>query len=1372
MRPTSHVVFIWVVPVVIAIAFSAKNWNNQSPSWALAATSSTFSPTNEDTVSCFETVVITKPFDFVPVLKCKFSHPGIVAYAVPMFADIDGDGETEIVATLDHSPNGFAIIDPHTCEAKYYIETDDAINLKDGGPALGDVDRNGYVDVFCSAGTRIQRWEYDPAVGQMVQRWETPRGVSLAVRPHLDIWDINQDGEAEIIPNQGQMVNGVTGFVYPGTLPELHPEGKGLFAFTADAKLGNAPPGQGNVEVIRGSQIYRYDFTNLNWVLVDELPGLDWGYSSSVSLADMDLDGDVDAVITQWSSLGQAVIWDLQTPTTLGGDVFDFPGKFGSRMNIANMDEDPYPEMVMTSLEKIFAIDDIVTTDGFGNIIWLDETTDESGHTQLTSFDFDGDGSFEIAYRDETNVRIFSGLGDGVPSGGYPSSPEVLLDSGPNTCKSATGLEYPTIGDIDNDQEAEITTTCDGSISIYESGSLPWGFASRVWNTQAFNVTNVNQDGTIPAIPIENYTIYNNFLAQQNLNPEQDTIKRPLPDAVAQVINLTTDCRGQLNFQVEICNEGSTVFPRGIPTAIYVGDPTIENAQLLDTFHLPKTISQGYCDISRSFSIEVTDGSKPLSVVVNDDGQQSRPYVLEKEDDGGIFPVTRQKECNYQNNLDTFSLRDVFAQTLYEEVEICFGGFFNYNGNTYNSPGDYPNTYTSQFGCDSTVILRLKVVENKQVNMDARICNGSTFQFGFNEYSTTGAYRDTTISLETGCDSITTLYLEVLPPQRTTLNISICPGEIYTHNGQPYQAPGTYELNYTDQFGCDSLVILKLASFPENITTLTREICEGEVFVSTLRNYDEPGFYEEVYGDINGCDSVFNLILVVYPIERIDIEASICEGETFDLNGRPLARSGTYYDTLQTVNGCDSITKVTLQVRPNPQTNVTALICPRGSFEFNGTVYDDEGLFEHAFPAQNGCDSLVNLQVIKKPPKVNYVEYEICQGEVFYIGGIAFSEPGVYTGVIPASDGCDSLIQYKLSVFQAYEATFEASICQGEVYYFQGQEYRQSGFYQHAYRTRNGCDSIYNLNLQVNPISINRLDSLICEGDPMVFNDSLLTQSGTYYEVFPNQYGCDSVTILELKVLSAAGLQAQDTILCAGNPVELSVSGGNGRYIWQPNRGLSCYDCPNPIANPTTTTTYTITSLGCKQRPIATTLTVIVVDMPEIALVSDFQSVFGDEIVLTPQLNNHQGEPIEWWINGELKCKDCPTYSLDAEGTNFQVEARIIGEGQCVSSDVVNIDIRTYCIEEDIKIPNVFTPNGDGVNDEFRIETDIQVEVIDLKIFDRWGEQIFYTKSLRNSWDGTFRGQPAEAGVYVYHLRLKCPDTNIFTKTGNVTLLR
>ncbi|MEL6276464.1 MAG: hypothetical protein AAFU03_15290, partial [Bacteroidota bacterium] len=366
-----------------------------------------------DSTDCKETYVVEVERDFVPVLKCSYFHYGIDTYALPLFADIDGDGETEVVVTLQHSPDGFVVVNPNTCEEEYTVAVDGDVWMKDGGPVLGDVDHDGFVDIFMEVNTSIQRFEYNPASNEIEMVWSTPPGVSNAARSHLDIWDLNQDGQPELIPNMGQMVNAVTGYVYPGALPMLHYEAKGLFAFTADADMGQAPAGQGNVEMIYGTHMYRYDFTNEEWVVVRELPDIDWGYVANVSLADMDLDGDVDAVMSRWDDVGQALIWDLQTDELLGGGIWDYPGDLGSRINIANMDEDDHPEMVLTSRFKVFAVDDIINSGGFGNIIWLDKTSDESGHTQLTSFDFDGNGTYEVAYRDESRVRIFSGMGTG-----------------------------------------------------------------------------------------------------------------------------------------------------------------------------------------------------------------------------------------------------------------------------------------------------------------------------------------------------------------------------------------------------------------------------------------------------------------------------------------------------------------------------------------------------------------------------------------------------------------------------------------------------------------------------------------------------------------------------------------------------------------------------------------------------------------------------------------------------------------------------------------------------------------------------------------------------------------------------------------------
>jgi len=85
-------------------------------------------------------------------------------------------------------------------------------------------------------------------------------------------------------------------------------------------------------------------------------------------------------------------------------------------------------------------------------------------------------------------------------------------------------------------------------------------------------------------------------------------------------------------------------------------------------------------------------------------------------------------------------------------------------------------------------------------------------------------------------------------------------------------------------------------------------------------------------------------------------------------------------------------------------------------------------------------------------------------------------------------------------------------------------------------------------------------------------------------------------------------------------------------------------------------------------------------------------------------------------------------------------------------------------------IPNVFTPNHDGVNDLFRPEG--QIEILSMLIYDRWGGCLYSGNGPEAAWDGRFNGRDLQPGVYVYSLRLRKPDGSEVTAKGSVTLIR
>jgi gliding motility-associated-like protein len=87
-------------------------------------------------------------------------------------------------------------------------------------------------------------------------------------------------------------------------------------------------------------------------------------------------------------------------------------------------------------------------------------------------------------------------------------------------------------------------------------------------------------------------------------------------------------------------------------------------------------------------------------------------------------------------------------------------------------------------------------------------------------------------------------------------------------------------------------------------------------------------------------------------------------------------------------------------------------------------------------------------------------------------------------------------------------------------------------------------------------------------------------------------------------------------------------------------------------------------------------------------------------------------------------------------------------------------------------VPSAFTPNGDGLNDVFRITNMTFQKLVDFRIFNRWGQQVFQTANREIGWDGTFNGVPQDMGVYNYQIVIGLVDGTNKTYSGTVTLIR
>jgi gliding motility-associated-like protein len=155
-------------------------------------------------------------------------------------------------------------------------------------------------------------------------------------------------------------------------------------------------------------------------------------------------------------------------------------------------------------------------------------------------------------------------------------------------------------------------------------------------------------------------------------------------------------------------------------------------------------------------------------------------------------------------------------------------------------------------------------------------------------------------------------------------------------------------------------------------------------------------------------------------------------------------------------------------------------------------------------------------------------------------------------------------------------------------------------------------------------------------------------------------------------------------------------------------------------------------------------------------------------------------DSIVWFANGVEICNESDCFEISdappAGGTAYQVT--VFYNDGCEVSAFYNVTVEEEEPVTVVTIPNIFSPNGDGANDDFYIYTnDPEVVINSFRIYDRWGNQVFNNETpytpfdTQITWDGTMNGSVVQPGVYVYVLEL-VEDGRTKVRSGDITILR
>jgi gliding motility-associated-like protein len=158
----------------------------------------------------------------------------------------------------------------------------------------------------------------------------------------------------------------------------------------------------------------------------------------------------------------------------------------------------------------------------------------------------------------------------------------------------------------------------------------------------------------------------------------------------------------------------------------------------------------------------------------------------------------------------------------------------------------------------------------------------------------------------------------------------------------------------------------------------------------------------------------------------------------------------------------------------------------------------------------------------------------------------------------------------------------------------------------------------------------------------------------------------------------------------------------------------------------------------------------------------------GQTTLLT--VNDGVGSSYYWYpnVNGSIACPTCSnTVVQPTVTTRYYVE--VSNSPYCKRRDSVLVKVDFVC--GDFFVPNAFSPNGDGLNDMINVHG-FCVATYVLQIYNRWGEKVFETTSMTESWDGTYQGKALDTGVFMYRADGITIDQKPFNIKGNITLIR
>jgi len=739
------------------------------------------------------------------------------------------------------------------------------------------------------------------------------------------------------------------------------------------------------------------------------------------------------------------------------------------------------------------------------------------------------------------------------------------------------------------------------------------------------------------------------------------------------------------------------------------------------------------------------------------------------------------------------------------------GGFLAYlwsNGETgagisVAQPGTYSVTATDAGGCTATASQVFDVLPAPAASIvgPSTICTGSSAQLSvsgnFSQITwSNGEVSDVIIVSQpdiysvvvtdaNGCTATAAHVLETgdfLTPVIAPVNYS-CDGwatldagggysDYLWSNGETGQtitvsSDGVYAVTVSDGTGCtgETSQPVALPSPPVVEIIGSASICEGSStefsapgsFTQILWSTSETtpsitvstaGGYSVTVTDMYGCTAVDEQFLEITDALSVNIETTLadCDGTTtLDVGGSyagylwsdgstdatlTISADGIYGVTVSDASGCTGAATIDVTLPDAPEVTVS------------GPVFLCEG--DETMLSASG----------------NFVQYLWNTGETSAV--ISVDQGGTYLVTVSDANGCTATAGWVLTQLQTDSTFLQTEAC----------SVQDTGTAQILLSNQFGCDSVVVIHTSLAETLMDSVALTACEGGYAEFGGTNVAAGTTQQFVFTAANGCDSIVSVQVAAMPSAVFDLSSTPSCwnvMNGAIGVSVEAGAVPFQFSVDGGAfqSAPGFENLGGGEYTVSVSDANGCISEQTIVVeqTQPTLIQIETPEL-------SCEQTALFLEPEVLSGNASGIQWlWEDGSTQ----PSLLVDQAG-DYVVLADDGCEVQEFTFEVVWAEERKG--RDFFYIPNSFSPNGDGINDEFLVfpGQDFTIQSFEFKIFDRWGGTVFITSEVSDGWDGSHRNIQCQPGVYAWYVKATVEECNgqqvSLQREGGVTILR